>query len=125
MGDLGQLLVAKGLKSCPKSNKSPNLVTVCVCVMYMCYVYEMFVCMGACVVYIFLRLGWLALFLLSTAMSGKFALHRLSLFLAVYRAFSAALSLYDGCLYHKKVWLFLTCECINHAKIWMRDLRAT
>ena len=31
--------------------------------MYMCYVYEMFVCMGACVVYIFLRLGgWLSFY---------------------------------------------------------------
>ena len=27
VGDLGKLIVAKGLKSCPKSNKSPNLVT--------------------------------------------------------------------------------------------------
>ena len=26
MGDLGELIVAKGLKSCPKFNKSPNLV---------------------------------------------------------------------------------------------------
>ena len=26
--DLGKLIVAKGLKSCPKSNKSPNLVTL-------------------------------------------------------------------------------------------------
>ena len=28
MGDLGKLIVAKGFKSCPKSNKSPNLVTL-------------------------------------------------------------------------------------------------
>jgi len=28
MGDLGKLIVAKSLKSCPKSNKSPNLVTL-------------------------------------------------------------------------------------------------
>ena len=29
MGDLGKLIVAThGLKSCPKSNKSPNLVTL-------------------------------------------------------------------------------------------------
>ena len=27
-GDLGKLIVAKGLKNCPKSNKSPNLVTL-------------------------------------------------------------------------------------------------
>ena len=27
VGDLGKLIVAKGFKSCPKSNKSPNLVT--------------------------------------------------------------------------------------------------
>ena len=26
--DLGKLIVAKGLKTCPKSNKSPNLVTM-------------------------------------------------------------------------------------------------
>ena len=26
--DLGKLIVAKGFKSCPKSNKSPNLVTL-------------------------------------------------------------------------------------------------
>ena len=26
--DLGKLIVAKALKSCPKSNKSPNLVTL-------------------------------------------------------------------------------------------------
>ena len=28
MGDLGKLIVAKSFKSCPKSNKSPNLVTL-------------------------------------------------------------------------------------------------
>jgi len=28
VGDLGKLLVAKGFKSGPKSNKSPNLVTL-------------------------------------------------------------------------------------------------
>ena len=28
VGDLGKLIVAKVLKSCPKSNKSPNLVTL-------------------------------------------------------------------------------------------------
>ena len=28
VGDLGKLSVAKGFKSCPKSNKSPNLVTL-------------------------------------------------------------------------------------------------
>ena len=28
VGDLGQLIVAKDFKSCPKSNKSPNLVTL-------------------------------------------------------------------------------------------------
>ena len=28
MGDLGKLIVAKGFKSCSKSNKSPNLVTL-------------------------------------------------------------------------------------------------
>ena len=28
VGDLGKLIVAKGFKSCPKSNKSPNLVTL-------------------------------------------------------------------------------------------------
>ena len=28
MGDLGKLIVAKGFKNCPKSNKSPNLVTL-------------------------------------------------------------------------------------------------
>ena len=27
-GDWGKLIVAKGFKSCPKSNKSPNLVTL-------------------------------------------------------------------------------------------------
>ena len=27
-GDLGKLIVAKGFKECPKSNKSPNLVTL-------------------------------------------------------------------------------------------------
>ena len=26
--DLGKLIVVKGFKSCPKSNKSPNLVTL-------------------------------------------------------------------------------------------------
>ena len=26
--DLGKLIVAKGLKTCPKSNKLPNLVTL-------------------------------------------------------------------------------------------------
>ena len=26
--DLGKLIVAKGLKTCPKSNKSPNMVTL-------------------------------------------------------------------------------------------------
>ena len=30
VGDLGKLIVAKGIKSCPKSNKSPNLVTLLV-----------------------------------------------------------------------------------------------
>ena len=30
VGDLGKLFVAKGFKSCPKSNKSPNLVTLAV-----------------------------------------------------------------------------------------------
>ena len=30
LGDLGKLIVAKGFKSCPKSNKSPNLVTLLV-----------------------------------------------------------------------------------------------
>ena len=29
MGDLGKLIVAQALKSCPKSHKSPNLVTAC------------------------------------------------------------------------------------------------
>ena len=34
--DLGKLIVPKGLKSCPKSNKSPNLVTlVAVAVAYL------------------------------------------------------------------------------------------
>ena len=28
VGDLGKLIVAKGLKKSPKSNKSPNLVTL-------------------------------------------------------------------------------------------------
>ena len=28
VGDLGKLIVAKALKSCPKSNKSPNLVAL-------------------------------------------------------------------------------------------------
>ena len=28
MIDLGKLIVAKGFKRCPKSNKSPNLVTL-------------------------------------------------------------------------------------------------
>ena len=28
VGDLGKLIVAKALKSCPKSYKSPNLVTL-------------------------------------------------------------------------------------------------
>ena len=28
VGDLGNLIVAKGFKSCPKSNKLPNLVTL-------------------------------------------------------------------------------------------------
>ena len=28
MGDLGKLIVAKDFKTCPKSNKSPNLVTL-------------------------------------------------------------------------------------------------
>ena len=28
VGDLGKLIVATGLKSCPKSKKSPNLVTL-------------------------------------------------------------------------------------------------
>ena len=28
VGDLGKLSVAKGFKTCPKSNKSPNLVTL-------------------------------------------------------------------------------------------------
>ena len=28
VGDLGKLIFAKGLKSCPKSNNSPNLVTL-------------------------------------------------------------------------------------------------
>ena len=28
VGDLGKLIVTKALKSCPKSNKSPNLVTL-------------------------------------------------------------------------------------------------
>ena len=28
VGDLGKLIVAKGFEKCPKSNKSPNLVTL-------------------------------------------------------------------------------------------------
>ena len=28
MGDLGKIIVAKGFKKCPKSNKSSNLVTL-------------------------------------------------------------------------------------------------
>ena len=28
VGDLGKLIVAKGFKNCPKSIKSPNLVTL-------------------------------------------------------------------------------------------------
>ena len=28
VGDLGKLIVAKGFKTCPKSNELPNLVTV-------------------------------------------------------------------------------------------------
>ena len=28
VGDLGKLIVAKGFKSCPKSNKAPDLVTL-------------------------------------------------------------------------------------------------
>ena len=28
LGVLGKLIIAKGLKSCPKFNKSPNLVTL-------------------------------------------------------------------------------------------------
>ena len=28
LGDLGKLIVAKGFKSCPKSKKSPDLVTL-------------------------------------------------------------------------------------------------
>ena len=28
VGDLGKLIVAKGFKNCPKSNKSTNLVTL-------------------------------------------------------------------------------------------------
>ena len=35
MRDLGKLIYAKGFKSCPKFNKSPNLVTLFV------YVYVM------------------------------------------------------------------------------------
>ena len=27
-GDFGKIVVAQGFKSCPKSNKSPNLVTL-------------------------------------------------------------------------------------------------
>ena len=30
LGDLGKLMVAKGSKSCPKSKKSPDLVTLLV-----------------------------------------------------------------------------------------------
>ena len=30
VGDLGKLIVAKKIKSCPRSNKSPNLVTLTV-----------------------------------------------------------------------------------------------
>ena len=30
VGDLGNLIVPKALKNCPKSNKSPNLVTLAV-----------------------------------------------------------------------------------------------
>ena len=35
VGDLGKLIVAKALKSCPKSNKSPNLVTLKATVHYL------------------------------------------------------------------------------------------
>ena len=28
VGDFGKIIVAKGFKKCPKSNKSPNLVTL-------------------------------------------------------------------------------------------------
>ena len=31
VGDLGKLIAAKALKSCPKSNKSPNPVTLVRC----------------------------------------------------------------------------------------------
>ena len=31
VGDLGKLIVAKALKSCPKFNKSANLVTLLMC----------------------------------------------------------------------------------------------
>ena len=31
VGDLGKFIVGKGFKSCPKSNKSPNLVTLLGC----------------------------------------------------------------------------------------------
>ena len=30
VGDLGELIIANGFKSCPKSNKLPNLVTLVV-----------------------------------------------------------------------------------------------
>ena len=31
VGDLGKLIVAKCFETCPKSNKLPNLVTLCKC----------------------------------------------------------------------------------------------
>ena len=35
VGDLGKFIVAKGFKSCPKSNKSPDLVTLAVTLPYL------------------------------------------------------------------------------------------
>ena len=37
VGDLDELIVAKGIKSCPKSNKSPNLVTLKVAESLLCW----------------------------------------------------------------------------------------
>ena len=40
--DLGKLIVAKGLKSCPKTNKSPNMVTLTFSILYYTASYILF-----------------------------------------------------------------------------------
>ena len=40
--DLGKLIVAKGLKSCPKTNKSPNMVTLTFSILYYTSSYILF-----------------------------------------------------------------------------------